>query len=259
MPPRCRSAPQSGPRLAARLARAVGIVLVALLALPYGLAVLYRVGHPVSTLMLARWASGARVSRQWVGLDAVAPVMVRTVIAAEDARFCSHHGIDWEALSGAIEDAQDGEVSGGGSTITQQTVKNLFLWPGRSVLRKALELPLSLWLDLVLPKRRILEIYLNLAEWGPNGQFGIEAGARHAFGRGAAGIDAREAALLAAVLPNPVTRSAARPNRVVGRRAALYMARAGQASTACLANGPEKARGRGFQSGLPLGGPIQPG
>src|SRR6202040_3917651 len=95
----------------------------------------------------------------------------------------------------------------GGSTITQQTAKNLFLWPGRSFVRKALEFPLALWIDLVLPKRRIMEIYLNIARWGPNGEFGAEAGARSAFGKSAVDLDRREAALLASILPNPVRRS----------------------------------------------------
>ena len=104
----------------------------------------------------------------------------------------------------------------GGSTITQQVAKNLFLWQGRSYVRKALELPLALWIDLVLPKRRVLEIYLNVAEWGPNGQFGAEAGARYAFGKSARQLTAREAALLAAVLPNPTS---ARSARAPGRRA----------------------------------------
>ena len=88
------------------------------------------------------------------------------MVASEDAKFCSHHGIDWDALRDVIDDAEDGEVTRGGSTITQQVAKNLFLWPGRSVVRKALEFPLALWIDLVLPKQRILEIYLNIAELG---------------------------------------------------------------------------------------------
>ena len=99
----------------------------------------------------------------------------------------------------------------GGSTIAQQTAKNLFLWPGRSVVRKALEFPLALWIDLVLGKRRVMEIYLNIAEWGPNGEFGAEAAARHAFGKSARDLSAREAALLASILPNP--RRAAPPGR----------------------------------------------
>ena len=135
----------------------------------------------------------------------------RSVVASEDAKFCSHHGIDWDALREAIEDAEDGEVARGGSTITQQVAKNLFLWPGRSVVRKALEIPLALWIDLVLPKQRILEIYLNIAEWGPSGQFGAEAGADLRLRPSASTLSPREAALLAAILPNPVRRSARNP------------------------------------------------
>ena len=96
-------------------------------------------------------------------------------MVAEDARFCTHRGVDFGELRNAIEDADDLSEMRGGSTIAQQTAKNLFLWPGRSVVRKALEFPLALWLDLVLGKRRMMEIYLNIAEWGPNGEFGAEA------------------------------------------------------------------------------------
>ena len=107
------------------------------------------------------------MSRQWIDFNAISPSLPRSVVGSEDAKFCSHHGIDWGALQDVIDDAEDGEVARGGSTITQQVAKNLFLWPGRSVVRKALELPLALWIDLVLPKQRILEIYLNIAELGP--------------------------------------------------------------------------------------------
>jgi monofunctional biosynthetic peptidoglycan transglycosylase len=129
-------------------------------------------------------------------------------------------------LRDVIDDAEDGEVSRGGSTITQQVAKNLFLWPGRSVVRKALEIPLALWIDLVLPKERILEIYLNIAELGPSGQFGAQAGALYAFGRPASALAPREAALLAAILPNPVRRSARNPGPGVRRLAGIYMVRA---------------------------------
>jgi len=206
------------------------LILLAALLLPYLLAPLYRVGHPVSTLMVWRWLTGAPVSRQWVDFSAISPSLPRSVVAAEDAKFCSHHGIDWGALRDVIDDAEDGEVVRGGSTITQQVAKNLFLWPGRSVVRKALEFPLALWIGLVLPKQRILEIYLNIAELGPSGQFGAGAGATHAFGRPASGLSPREAALLAAILPNPVRRNARNPGPGVRRLAGTYMARA-QASS----------------------------
>src|SRR6202011_2292503 len=209
-----------------RVARNLLLILLAVLLLPYLLAPLYRTGHPVSTLMAWRWLTGAPMSRQWIDFSAIAPSLPRSVVAAEDAKFCSHHGIDWGALREVIDDAEDGEVTRGGSTITQQVAKNLFLWPGRSVVRKALEFPLALWIDLVLPKQRILEIYLNIAEWGPAGQFGAEAGASYAFGRPASALSPREAALLAAILPNPVRRSARNPSPGVRRLTGTYMARA---------------------------------
>jgi monofunctional biosynthetic peptidoglycan transglycosylase len=120
----------------------------------------------------------------------------------------------------------------GGSTITQQVAKNLFLWQGRSFVRKALEFPLALWIDLILPKRRILEIYLNIAEWGPNGEFGAEAGARRAFGKSARDLSRYDAALLAATLPNPVSRNAHQPGPGLRRLAGLYVARAARAPAA---------------------------
>jgi monofunctional glycosyltransferase len=209
-----------------RLARNLLLIVVAVLLLPYLLAPLYRVGHPVSTLMAWRWLTGAPVVRQWVDFSAISPALPRSVVAAEDAKFCNHHGIDWGALREVIDDAEDGEVSRGGSTITQQVAKNLFLWPGRSVVRKGLEFPLALWIDLVLPKQRILEIYLNIAELGPSGQFGAEAGSSYAFGHPASALSARQAALLAAILPNPVRRSARNPGPGVRRLAGTYMARA---------------------------------
>jgi monofunctional biosynthetic peptidoglycan transglycosylase len=213
-----------------RVARNLLLIVLAALLLPYLLAPLYRAGHPVSTLIAWRYLTGAPVSRQWVDFSAISPYLPRSVVSAEDAKFCGHHGIDWDALREVIDDAEEGEVTRGGSTITQQVAKNLFLWPGRSVVRKALEFPLALWIDLVLPKQRILEIYLNIAELGPNGQFGVQTGSLYAFGRPASALSPREAALLAAILPNPVRRSARNPGPGVRRLAGTYMARA-QASS----------------------------
>jgi len=209
-----------------RLIRRLILIGILLLALPYLLTPLYAVGQPISALMAWRWITGSPVERSWVDLKAMSPALPRSVVASEDAKFCSHRGIDWNSLQNAIEDAQDGEVSGGGSTITQQVAKNLFLWNGRSVIRKGLEIPLAMWVDLVLSKQRILEIYLNIAEMGPSGQFGAQAGAEYAFKRPASSLSAREAALLAAILPNPVTRSARTPGPGVRRLAGTYMARA---------------------------------
>jgi monofunctional glycosyltransferase len=217
-----------------RLVRMVAIALALVLLLPYLLVPLYRVVDPVSTLMVWRWATGARVVRSKVPLERIAPVLPATVVASEDARFCSHRGVDWEEIREALEEADDLSEARGGSTITQQLAKNLFLWGGRSFVRKALELPLALWIDLVLPKRRILEIYLNIAEWGPSGQFGAEAGARYAFGKPAREVNAHEAATLAAILPNPHRRNARIPGPAVRRLAGVLEARARSADVSCL-------------------------
>jgi monofunctional biosynthetic peptidoglycan transglycosylase len=209
-----------------RIVRYLLLIFLVLLLLPYLVAPFYRVGHPVSTLMAWRWLKGAPVARQWVDLDAMSPYLPRTVVASEDAKFCSHRGVDWGAMREVMEDAEDGEVTRGGSTITQQVAKNLFLWQGRSAVRKALELPLALWIDLVLGKERVLEIYLNIAELGPSGQFGAGAGSAYSFGKPASELSPREAALLAAILPNPIKRSARNPRAGVRRLSGIYMARA---------------------------------
>jgi len=212
------------------------MALAVLVLLPYLLAPLYRVIDPVSTPMIARWLLGKRVERTVVPLGRIAPVLPRTVIASEDARFCSHHGVDLAELREALEDADDLSEMRGGSTITQQLAKNLFLWPGRSYVRKVLEFPLALWIDLVLPKRRIMEIYLNVAEWGPSGQFGVEAGSRYAFSKPASQLTPGEAGLLAAMLPNPHRRSAKAPRASVRRIAGIVQARAARSRSidACL-------------------------
>jgi monofunctional biosynthetic peptidoglycan transglycosylase len=213
-----------------RIARNLLLILLVMLLLPYLVAPLYRAGHPVSTLMAWRYITGAPMSRQWIDFSAISPALPRSVVAAEDTHFCRHHGVDWGALREAIDDAQEGERLRGASTITQQVAKNLFLWPLPGPIRKLLEFPLALWIDLVLPKQRILEIYLNIAELGPSGQFGAQAGANYAFGHPASSLSPREAALLAAILPNPVKRSARNPGPGVRRLAGTYTARA-QAAT----------------------------
>ncbi len=201
-------------------------LLIFLLLLPYLVTPLYLFVQPVSMPMLWRYANGQPVRQTWLPLSEISPNLPRTVIASEDARFCQHRGVDWRSLKELLEEAEDLDDLRGGSTITQQTVKNLFLWSGRSYVRKALELPLSMWVDLILGKRRIMEIYLNIATWGPGAEFGAEAGARRAFNKSARDLDAREAALMAAVLPNPRRRSAGRPGPGVQRLAGIYVARA---------------------------------
>jgi monofunctional glycosyltransferase len=219
-----------------RVLRIVVLVLIAVLLLPYLITPLYAVVDPVSTSMLWRRLTGARVDHQYVPITRISPSLSLAVIVAEDGRFCSHHGVDLAELREAFAEADDMDEMRGGSTITQQVAKNLFLWQGRSYVRKALEFPLAIWIDLILPKRRVLEIYLNIAELGPNGEFGAEAGARRAFGKSAQDLSRYEGALLAATLPNPTTRNARRPGPGLQRLAGLYVARAAKspAAAACL-------------------------
>ena len=209
-----------------RAFRILFLIALVALAVPYILAPLYRAGHPVSALMAWHSLHGAPVTRHWVDLAAMSPSLPASVVAAEDAHFCKHLGIDWGALREVIDDAQQGGEVRGASTITQQVAKNLFLAWLPDVIRKVFEFPLALWIDFVLPKQRILELYLNVAELGPSGQFGAEAGANYAFGRSATTLSAREAALLAAILPNPLRRSARTPSAGVRRLAGIYMVRA---------------------------------
>jgi monofunctional biosynthetic peptidoglycan transglycosylase len=200
---------------------------LSILLLPYALIVLYLLEfiHPVSTLMLRDLVLLRGYDRQWVEFDDIAPVLVQSVMMSEDGQFCSHAGIDWNQMRGVVENALDGEQTRGASTIPMQAVKNLFLWNGRSFLRKAMELPLAISADFVWSKRRMMEIYLNVAEWG-DGIYGIEAAARHHFGVSAAKLSRRQAALLAVSLPNPIDRNAGKPGRGLRRLASVIERRA---------------------------------
>jgi len=197
-----------------------GLYLLAfLLAWPLVMTLVYAVvPPPFSNLMLIRAMEGAGINRQWVPLEDISPNLPRAVIASEDARFCAHRGVDWREFQGVIESAleKDEAPSRGASTIPMQTAKNLFLWDGRFAIRKLIELPLAMWMDFVWSKRRMIEIYLNIVEWAP-GVYGAEAAARHHFGKSSEKLTKREAALLAAVLPNPIKRNAGKPSKGVRR------------------------------------------
>lgn len=202
------------------------MLLAALLIVAYGFV-------PVpSTLMLGRWVTFQGAERTWVPLENMSRHLPRAVIASEDSRFCAHNGVDWGAIQQVIDDAEDDGPSRGASTIAMQTVKNVFLWPGRSYIRKGLELPLALIIDAVWGKRRVMEVYLNVAEWG-EGVYGAEAAARLHFKKSAADLTPREASLLAAVLPNPILRNAGRPSGAVSRRAGRIQARLANEDVAC--------------------------
>jgi monofunctional biosynthetic peptidoglycan transglycosylase len=175
------------------------------------------VNPPVTMVMVLQPGPVSALAHDWVPREAIAWNAARAVMAAEDQRFVEHRGIDFVSLEGAIADYRDGDGLRGASTITQQVAKNVFLWQGRSFVRKALEAYLAVLIELVLTKERILEIYLNVAEFGPQ-IFGIEAAARELFGTNAASLSASQAALLAAVLPNPQRLAAARPSAYVRER-----------------------------------------
>jgi monofunctional glycosyltransferase len=220
-----------------RFIKAVAIALAIILLIPLVLVPIYAARPPISTLMLWRWANGERVVREWRPLEAISPLLIRSVVVAEDARFCSHRGVDWIELNEALDEADDLSDMRGTSTIAMQTAKNLFLWPGRQVVRKAIEVPLAYYMSLIWSKRRMMEIYLNIVEWGPDGEFGAEAAARRAFRKSAREISFDEAALLAATLPNPRARNAATPGPGLKRLTARYRARAeaaGASTVACL-------------------------
>jgi monofunctional biosynthetic peptidoglycan transglycosylase len=180
---------------------------------------LYRVVNPPTTHTI--WTEARRlgaVDQTWVDVDRIAPVMLRSVVAAEDANFCTHWGFDMGALRAAIAEG----ARRGGSTISQQVVKNAYLWQARSYPRKALEAVMTPVVEAIWSKRRILEVYLNIAEFD-EGVFGVDAAARHYFGVGPEALSARQAALLATVLPSPKTRKADRPTAFVDQRARSIM------------------------------------
>ena len=186
--------------------------------------VIYRFVPVPFTWPMARDAvQGKHVERDWVPLSAVAPAVPRAAIGAEDARFCAHNGFDFEAMEAAAARNAKAAARGsskryGGSTISQQTAKNAFLWPGRSYLRKGLEAYFTVLIELIWGKPRIMEVYLNIAEMGP-GIYGVEAAAQHYFNSSAAELSPAEAARLAAILPQPIKRDAGKPGRFVKRYA----------------------------------------
>ena len=194
-------------------------ILAALAALLLLLIFAYRVvPPPLTPLMAIRSIQGQPLVKSWLPADAIPADMFRAVIASEDAKFCRHHGFDWEALDEDLERYEEGEGHlRGASTISMQTAKNLFLWPGRTWLRKIFEAPITVLLELWMPKKRIIELYLNIVEFGP-GIYGVEAASQHAFHHSARTLNRREAALLAAILPSPLKSSAAKPSPYIQRR-----------------------------------------
>jgi monofunctional glycosyltransferase len=226
----------------ARLFRALrtavlwGARVIALLALLLaGLIVAFRFVNPISTLMLGRMLFGDKVAQTYVPLNDISEALRAAVVTSEDAHFCHHHGVDWGAMREVIDEDGIGGAARGASTISMQVAKNMFLWPGRFYIRKVVEIPLAIVLDFVWGKRRVLEVYLNIAEWG-DGIFGAEAAAEYYFHEPASALTLPQAALMAAVLPDPYKRSVFKPNRHVLIHARIVEARieARQTSLACV-------------------------
>ncbi len=210
-----------------KLGRTLLILLLTMLLLPVGGVLIHAVVPPPTTLLMVQQAvAGHGLDYRWRSLDDISPRLVEAVIASEDARFCRHDGFDFKAIEKAMDDNARGRKVRGGSTISQQTAKNVFLWPGRSWIRKGLEAGYTVLIETVWPKRRIMEVYLNVAEWAP-GVYGAEAAARHWYGKGADQLTAREAARLAAILPSPRRYNAGKPGPYVRRRASRVQAAMG--------------------------------
>ena len=209
-----------------KLFRFLKILLAGIVLFWLGGLVLFRYVDPplTATMLISAVEHRAWLEHRSVRLGDISPQLQRAVIASEDGRFCAHAGIDFDALQDALADYEDNGRLRGASTISMQVARNVFLWTGGGMVRKAIEAPLALALDAFWSKRRILEIYFNVAEWGP-GIFGAEAAAQHYFRKPASALSSAEAARLAAVLPNPIRWSAARPTQYIEYRSGTIQTR----------------------------------
>lgn len=213
--------------LIVRAGKVAAIVFCAWFCVVLALIALYRfVNPPFSALMAAQWLSGTTIRQDWVPLESISPNLIQAVVVSEDGRFCEHWGIDFVEIAEALKRTPHGPPRGA-STITMQVAKNLFLWPAKSYARKVIEVPLTYAIELFWPKRRILEVYLNIAEWGP-GVFGAEAASQVHFNRSASQLSARQAAQLAVALPNPIIRDAGAPGPRTAHQASVIQRRTGR-------------------------------
>jgi monofunctional biosynthetic peptidoglycan transglycosylase len=224
--PKVRIGPSRG--FGGRIVRwALISVVVFIFVGPIAVVALYRVlPPPITWLMVQRAFEGRGFDRRWVPLDKISPQLVRAVIASEDSGFCRHHGFDFNAIEKALHHNSVSERIRGGSTISQQTAKNVFLWPRRDWVRKGLEAWFTVLIEEIWGKPRIMEVYLNSIEWGP-GVYGAEAAAQHAFHTSAARLSPAQAARLAAIIPKPLSWHASAPGPYVRKRSGTIVARAG--------------------------------
>ena len=218
---------RSGGALAAVGRLAAAALLILLIVPPLWVAIYRVVPPPVTILMIERLIQGKGLDHRWTPLSRIAPAMTRAVIASEDSGFCAHHGFDFHAIDRAMKsnESHPGRIRGG-STISQQTAKNVFLWPQRSWVRKGAETWFTVLIETIWGKRRIMAVYLNSVEMGP-GVYGVESASRRYFHTSAADLDAAEAGRLAAILPSPLKWKAARPGPYVRRRTGKIEARSG--------------------------------
>jgi monofunctional biosynthetic peptidoglycan transglycosylase len=233
-----------------RVVRLAGLAVAAYFAAVCALILIYRfINPPATTLIAYQWLTGTKIEQTWVPIEDISPNLLRAVVVSEDWGFCNHYGVDLDAIERALEQAGEGKVPRGASTISMQVIKNLFLSQSKSYLRKAVEIPLTFVAEAVWPKSRMLEIYLNIAEWGP-GIFGAEAAARHHFSKPASRLSEREAALLAAALPNPILRDAGDPGTRTARKASVIQSRMRAAGPVADCAMPRKAdkRGSGWET-----------
>jgi monofunctional glycosyltransferase len=194
------------PRRVARIVLAVfALLLLSIVAFRF-------VNPPFTPVMVVEKLKGNTLRREWVPLEDISPNLPLAVIASEDGRFCLHWGVDWGAIRDAIKEGDGLADFRGASTIPMQVAKNLYLWNSRSYLRKLVEMPLAYVISAIWPKQRMMEVYLNVAQWGP-GIFGAEAASRYYFNKSAVELTRREALLLAVALPNPRWRNPAKPSR----------------------------------------------
>jgi monofunctional biosynthetic peptidoglycan transglycosylase len=214
---------------------AVGLLIVLIAGPPLAVAVYRFAPPPITILMVERLIQGQGLDHRWVPISRIAPAMTRAVVASEDARFCLHHGFDFNAIQKAVahNQAKPGRIRGG-STVSQQTAKNVFLWPERSWVRKGLEAYFTVLIELVWGKQRIMEVYLNTVEMGP-GVYGVEAASQRYFHHDAHSLNPAEASRLAAILPNPLKWNAGDPGPYVRRRTGRIDARSSTVSRDGLA------------------------
>ncbi|QUD90800.1 monofunctional biosynthetic peptidoglycan transglycosylase [Phenylobacterium montanum] len=210
------------------MGRLVGLVLILFIALPIGSVVLYRfVPPPITILMVQRLIEGHGMDYRWKPLDKISPALAQAAVASEDARFCEHHGFDVQAMEKAMQhNEKRPKKIRGGSTISQQTAKNVFLWPGRDYVRKGLEAGYTVLIETVWGKRRIMEVYLNVIEFGP-GIYGAEAASQRFFHEPASALTPAQAAQLIVVLPRPLKWNAEAPGRYVAKRSRVIGGRIG--------------------------------